>query len=92
MTHALRPAASRQRAGAGDRAILWPQFRTLEASVSPLPLALAHGLTAYLDHYPYSCTEQLVSQAMPRIVLAHRPEFGYAAQSRQGATPRHADR
>ncbi|MFO1400599.1 MAG: alpha-2-macroglobulin family protein [Steroidobacteraceae bacterium] len=55
---------------------LYPQFRTLEASVSTLPLALAHGLTSYLDHYPYSCTEQLVSQAMPAVVLARRPEFG----------------
>jgi alpha-2-macroglobulin len=65
--------------------ILWPQFRTLEASVSMLPLALAHGLTAYLDHYPYSCTEQLVSQAMPAVALAQRPEFG-ALKAHQGAT------
>jgi uncharacterized protein YfaS (alpha-2-macroglobulin family) len=61
---------------------LYPQFRTLEASVSMLPLALAHGLTAYLDHYPYSCTEQLVSQAMPAVVLARRPEFA-ALKTRQ---------
>ena len=64
---------------------LYPQFRTLEASVSTLPLALAHGLTAYLDRYPYSCTEQLVSQAMPAVVLAHRPEFG-ELKSRQDAS------
>jgi uncharacterized protein YfaS (alpha-2-macroglobulin family) len=63
---------------------LYPQLRTVEASVSMLPLTLAHGLTAYLDHYPYSCTEQIVSQAMPAIVLAHRPEFG-ELKSRQGA-------
>ncbi len=55
---------------------LYPQFRTLKASVSTLPLGLAHGLTSYLERYPYSCTEQLVSQAMPAIVLSHRPEFG----------------
>jgi hypothetical protein len=63
---------------------MYPQFRTLDAGVSTLPLALAHGLTAYLDHYPYSCTEQLVSQAMPAIVLSHRPEFG-ALKAREGA-------
>jgi hypothetical protein len=63
---------------------LYPQFRTVNASVSPLPLALAHGLVAYLDHYPYSCTEQIVSQAMPAIVLSHRPEFG-ELKARQGA-------
>lgn len=64
---------------------LYPQFRTLSASVSDLPLTLAHGLTAYLQHYPYSCTEQLVSQAMPAIVLSGRPEFG-EVQSSDGAT------
>jgi uncharacterized protein YfaS (alpha-2-macroglobulin family) len=64
---------------------MYPHLRTLEASVSSLPLALAHGLTAYLDHYPYSCTEQLVSQAMPAIVLSHRPEFG-ELKARKGAT------
>lgn len=55
---------------------LYPHFRTLEASVSPLPLSLANGLTAYLDSYPYACTEQLVSMAVPALVLSDRPEFG----------------
>ncbi|MDE2250883.1 MAG: alpha-2-macroglobulin, partial [Gammaproteobacteria bacterium] len=64
---------------------LYSEYRTLEASVSALPLALSHGLTSYLDHYPYSCTEQLVSQAMPAVVLAARPEFG-ELKSHQGAT------
>ena len=63
---------------------LYPQLRTVEASVSTLPLALAHGLTAYLQHYPYSCTEQIVSTSMPAIVLSHRPEFG-DLKSLQGA-------
>jgi alpha-2-macroglobulin len=56
---------------------LYPQYRTLRASISPLPLTLAHGLASYLDHYPYSCTEQIVSQALPALVLAERPEFRY---------------
>ena len=64
---------------------LYPQYRTLEASVSTLPLALAYGLTSYLDRYPYSCTEQLVSEGMPAIVLSHRPEFG-SLKSREGAS------
>jgi uncharacterized protein YfaS (alpha-2-macroglobulin family) len=55
---------------------LYPHFRVLEASVSHLPLALAHGLVQYLRRYPYGCTEQLVSQAMPALVLADRPAFG----------------
>jgi uncharacterized protein YfaS (alpha-2-macroglobulin family) len=57
--------------------ILYPEYRKQQASVSLLPLSLAHGLVTYLGNYPYSCTEQLVSQAMPALVLAERPEFGY---------------
>lgn len=54
-----------------------PEFRTLDASASPIPLGLAHGLVAYLEKFPYLCTEQLVSQAFPAIVLKNRPEFGF---------------
>lgn len=56
---------------------LYPQHRRLEAGASPLPLQLAHGFVSYLANYPYACTEQIVSQAMPAVVLAARPEFGY---------------
>jgi uncharacterized protein YfaS (alpha-2-macroglobulin family) len=56
---------------------LYPQFRTLEASTSLVPLSLAHGLVSYLANYPFACTEQIVSQAMPALTLAERPEFGY---------------
>jgi len=56
---------------------MYPDFRTLEASASPIPLGLAHGLTAYLAKFPYLCTEQLVSQTFPAVVLKNRPEFGF---------------
>jgi alpha-2-macroglobulin len=55
---------------------LYAEFRTYDASVSHVPLSLANGLTAYLGSFPYSCTEQLVSMAMPATVLGNRPEFG----------------
>jgi uncharacterized protein YfaS (alpha-2-macroglobulin family) len=54
-----------------------PEFRTLDATASPIPLSLAHGLVSYLEKFPYLCTEQLVSMAFPAIVLKNRPEFGY---------------
>lgn len=57
---------------------LYAQYRTLEASASPLPLGIARGLIHYLDRFPYGCTEQLVSQAFPALILRNRPEFGYA--------------
>ncbi|HEY4368220.1 MAG TPA: alpha-2-macroglobulin [Steroidobacteraceae bacterium] len=57
--------------------VLYPQHRTLETGVSALPLQFAHGFVSYLANYPYACTEQIVSQAMPAVLLASRPEFGY---------------
>jgi alpha-2-macroglobulin len=53
------------------------EFRKLKAGVSLLPLSLAHGMVSYLSNYPYQCTEQIVSQTMPALVLGSRPEFGY---------------
>ena len=56
---------------------LYSEYRTLEASTSLVPLSLAHGLVSYLSNYPYLCTEQIVSEGMPALLLAERPEFGY---------------
>lgn len=54
---------------------MYAEHRRLELSASRLPLGLARGLTRYLDDYPYGCTEQMVSRAMPELILAARPEF-----------------
>ena len=54
---------------------MYGEFRVLQAGLSPLPLGLAHGLSKYLEKYPHGCTEQIVSQGMPAIVLKGRPEF-----------------
>lgn len=63
----------------------YQEFAKTEASISSLPLGMAHGLVAYLGNFPYSCTEQLVSQGMPAVVLAKRPEFGQvSAQKGEG--------
>ena len=51
------------------------EFRQQEVVVSALPLALAPGLISHLDNFPHQCTEQLVSRAMPGLVLARRPEL-----------------
>ena len=50
--------------------------RKLVATVSDSPLALASGFESWLAEYPYGCTEQLVSQALPALILARRPELG----------------
>jgi uncharacterized protein YfaS (alpha-2-macroglobulin family) len=47
----------------------YPDYRTLELSASYLPLGLSKGLLSYLETYPYGCSEQLLSQAFPKVAL-----------------------
>ena len=49
------------------------EYRTVEIGYDRSPLVWVQGLSAYLEHYPYSCTEQLISKAMPTLIMA-RPE------------------
>lgn len=58
---------------------MYPEFRTIEVSASALPLGLAHGLIYYLTKFPYGCTEQVVSEAFPGVVLGTQPELGLSA-------------
>lgn len=79
------------KSGKADIAVerrVYPHFSKHEASASFLPLTLARGLTNYLQKFPYGCTEQLVSQAFPAIVLRARPEFGYAPEKVEAALER----
>ena len=55
---------------------MFSERRTVEASISTLPLVWGQGLIAYLENYPYSCTEQLISKGMSLLILTTRPEFG----------------
>ena len=56
---------------------LFAEHRTLDAGIAAVPLSLAHGLATYLADFPHACTEQLVSQAVPPVILGKRPEFGF---------------
>ncbi len=90
----LRPAVvARQelRAGRADkRTVLQPlrsmydprATRRLSASVSPL--VAVDGLSAYLGGYPYQCSEQLLSGAIPALVLGSHPELGKLVAAGQG--------
>jgi uncharacterized protein YfaS (alpha-2-macroglobulin family) len=55
---------------------MYPEFRQLLASVSALPLGLAHGLDVYLKEFPHGCSEQITSGAFCRLVLANEADFG----------------
>jgi uncharacterized protein YfaS (alpha-2-macroglobulin family) len=56
---------------------MFAEHRRLDAGIAAVPLSLARGLAAYLQSYPHACTEQLVSQAAPAVVLGRHPEFGF---------------
>ena len=53
----------------------YPEFRKVEAVASSSPLILITGLQRYLDDYPYGCVEQLVSKALPWLVMSNQPWF-----------------
>ncbi|MDH4261932.1 MAG: alpha-2-macroglobulin [Spirochaetia bacterium] len=55
----------------------YPFYKKTELLLSTIPLSLGYGLNTYLEKYPYGCTEQIISQSIPALVLRSRPEFGY---------------
>ncbi|MES2217115.1 MAG: alpha-2-macroglobulin [Pseudomonadota bacterium] len=56
--------------------VLYPEYRTVDAAFSPSPLILIVGLQRYLDNFPYGCTEQLTSKALPLLALANQTWYG----------------
>jgi len=62
---------------------LYDAYASREAAVSPLPAVLLQGLASYLVNFQNYCSEQLVSMAMPRLVLSRWPQvplFQHALQ------------
>lgn len=49
---------------------LYSEHKNAEAALSTNPLILVSGLHRYLDNFPYGCTEQLTSKAMPLLAMA----------------------
>jgi uncharacterized protein YfaS (alpha-2-macroglobulin family) len=54
---------------------LYPEFRSVEATMSTSPMILVFGLQRYLNDYPYGCTEQLTSKALPLLAMNNQPWF-----------------
>lgn len=90
----LRPAiVARQdlRAGVALRPVQFDELRLMygplsrrELRASPSPLVAVDGLSAWLRDYPHLCTEQLLSEAMPALVFASRPELGHKVDRKTG--------
>jgi uncharacterized protein YfaS (alpha-2-macroglobulin family) len=64
---------------------MYPEKRKVDAVASAVPMIWGQGLVTWLDDYPYSCTEQLVSKGMAALMVASHPEFG-KVRSVNGAT------
>lgn len=54
---------------------LYPEYRELKTAASHSPLILARGLQQFLKKYPFGCSEQLISQAWPEMILSTLSEF-----------------
>lgn len=55
---------------------LYPEYRKVDANISTSPMILVFGLQRYLDNYPYGCTEQLTSKALPLLAMNNQNGFG----------------
>ncbi|MDR1191332.1 MAG: alpha-2-macroglobulin [Verrucomicrobiales bacterium] len=67
---------------------MYPQFRKLTVSASPLPLVLRRGLQIYLDEYPHWCSEQLTSRAFPTLLLGGGSDAALTVPEREKAVAR----
>lgn len=54
---------------------LYKEFAQTKVSASGSPFVLATGLVDYLEAYPYGCTEQMLSKAVPALALRTQAEF-----------------
>lgn len=55
---------------------MWNPLAKRALKVAATPLVLTGGLSAYLADFPHRCSEQILSQAMPALVIRSRPELG----------------
>ena len=69
---------------------MYDQESQRQASISTVPLVLSQGLSNWLEKYSNYCSEQLISMAMPRLVM---PRWSAAPTiARRAAGHRHGDR
>lgn len=60
---------------------LYQEHRKVQAEASFSPLILVSGLTAYLENFPYGCTEQLVSKAFPLLAMTEDLSQKYSKEA-----------
>jgi alpha-2-macroglobulin len=61
------------------------ELSSTDLSISPMPLSITDGLISYLNEFPHGCTEQVVSQTIPSLVLSGHTEFKDAVRKSKTA-------
>jgi hypothetical protein len=64
---------------------MFDAYAARDAAISPLPIVLAQGITSYLVNYQHYCSEQVVSMAMPRLIVSKWPQVPVFAHALQPA-------
>ncbi|WP_430389647.1 alpha-2-macroglobulin [Dyella sp. 20L07] len=64
---------------------MFTEYASRDAAFSTVPVVLSGGLTTYLVNFQHYCSEQIVSSAMPRLVLAKWPQVKVFADALQPA-------
>jgi uncharacterized protein YfaS (alpha-2-macroglobulin family) len=64
---------------------LFTEYASRDAAISNIPVVLSSGLTTYLVNFQHYCSEQIVSSAMPRLVLSKWPQVKVFADALQPA-------
>ncbi len=54
---------------------VYGEYSDIKMQASASPFIMASGLVSYLETYPYLCTEQLISRAVPTLVLRSMKEY-----------------
>jgi alpha-2-macroglobulin len=64
---------------------MFDAYASRDAAISPLPVVLAQGIASYLVNYQHYCSEQVVSMAVPRLIMAKWPQVPVFAHALQPA-------
>ncbi|PXV60615.1 hypothetical protein SAMN04487785_102341 [Dyella jiangningensis] len=64
---------------------MYSEYASRDSAISNIPVVLSSGLTTYLVNFQHYCSEQLVSAAMPRLVLSKWPQVKVFADALQPA-------
>lgn len=62
---------------------IYSEFSKSQVLVSTLPMVIGQGLVNYLEGYPYGCTEQLLSKAVPSLILRSHGEWALNAEKQK---------